>query len=181
MTTNKTLRNLLTATAAVALLSTGVLAQTAPSTQTTPMAPTTQAPATRGGASTTMSGNETTSSRIVGAAIYAPKQAGSRTDAASPMTTGSVSGFPTMSDADWKTMTSNHDRIGEIDNLVIGNDGRVHQVVMGVGGFLGIGEKSVAVNFTDVRWQMDSNGKVFGVIQRTKEQLNQAPAFVDRS
>ena len=38
------------------------------------------------------------------------------------------------------------ENIGDVNDIVIGNDGRVQSVVVGVGGFLGIGEKNVAVD-----------------------------------
>jgi hypothetical protein len=176
--------------------------------QTAPAAPAQTAPATRAQTNattqTTLAANEVTSTSIVGAAIYAPKAGGSAANrTADPATTASTAprtgtnaatpansnaaatasnmGFPSMGDAEWNAMKGNHDHIGEVNNLVVGTDGRIHQVVLGVGGFLGIGEKSVSVRFSDVRWMMDSNGKVFGIVQRTKQELEAAPRFVDRS
>ena len=35
--------------------------------------------------------------------------------------------------------------IGEVNDVLIGNDGKVRAVVIGVGGFLGVGEKNVAI------------------------------------
>jgi sporulation protein YlmC with PRC-barrel domain len=35
--------------------------------------------------------------------------------------------------------------IGEVDDLLVEKDGRVHALIVGVGGFLGIGEKDVAL------------------------------------
>lgn len=45
-----------------------------------------------------------------------------------------------------------HTRVGSIDEVLIGRDGRVESVVIGVGGFLGLGEKRVAVPFNQVLW-----------------------------
>lgn len=39
------------------------------------------------------------------------------------------------------------ERIGEINEVVLSKDGKVAAVVIGVGGFLGIGERKVAVKF----------------------------------
>jgi hypothetical protein len=39
------------------------------------------------------------------------------------------------------------ENVGEIDDVVLGRDGRVVAVIVGVGGFLGIGEKKVAIPF----------------------------------
>jgi sporulation protein YlmC with PRC-barrel domain len=41
----------------------------------------------------------------------------------------------------------NNETIGDINDVLIGRDGRVVAVVVGVGGFLGIGQKDVAVPF----------------------------------
>lgn len=40
--------------------------------------------------------------------------------------------------------------IGKIDDLLLGHDGKIASIVVGVGGFLGIGEKDVAVPFDAV-------------------------------
>ena len=37
--------------------------------------------------------------------------------------------------------------IGEVNDVVVGSDGKIRAAVIGVGGFLGVGEKSVAVPF----------------------------------
>ncbi|MGU3360064.1 PRC-barrel domain-containing protein [Methylobacterium sp. M6A4_1b] len=47
-----------------------------------------------------------------------------------------------------------HVRVGAIEDVLIGADGRVQAVVIGVGGFLGIGEKLVAVPYDAVAWNM---------------------------
>lgn len=41
---------------------------------------------------------------------------------------------------------ANGESIGEINDVVVSQDGSVNAVIIGVGGFLGIGEKDVAVN-----------------------------------
>ena len=45
-----------------------------------------------------------------------------------------------------------HVRVGEIEDLLIDGSGQIRAVVIGVGGFLGVGEKSVAVPFEDFSW-----------------------------
>src|SRR4051794_4921060 len=37
--------------------------------------------------------------------------------------------------------SNNNENVGDINDIIIGNDGRVQGVVVGVGGFLGLGEK----------------------------------------
>jgi len=43
-------------------------------------------------------------------------------------------------------------RIGDVNEILIDGSGNAKAVVLGVGGFLGIGEKSVAVPFSAVEW-----------------------------
>ena len=45
-----------------------------------------------------------------------------------------------------------HVKVGSIEDVVLGPDGRATAVVIGVGGFLGIGEKKVALPFDQVVW-----------------------------
>jgi len=46
----------------------------------------------------------------------------------------------------------------------------------GVGGFLGLGEKDVAINFQRVSWS-DRDGQRIIVVSATKEELQAAPEF----
>ena len=46
-----------------------------------------------------------------------------------------------------------NERIGEINEVLVDKQGKVEAVVIGVGGFLGIGERSVAVPFNALQWQ----------------------------
>ena len=45
-----------------------------------------------------------------------------------------------------------HTRLGDVRDLLIDREGKVHAVVIGVGGLLGIGERSIAVPFDQVLW-----------------------------
>ena len=72
------------------------------------------------------------------------------------------------------------DNIGEVNDVVIGPDGKVEAIVVGVGGFLGIGEKNVALKFDALKWQQDGTGDQWIVVDATKESLEALPDF-DRS
>src|SRR4029453_5823700 len=41
-----------------------------------------------------------------------------------------------------------NNKIGDVDDVLLGADGKITALVIGVGGFLGIGEKNVIVPFT---------------------------------
>ena len=69
--------------------------------------------------------------------------------------------------------------IGEIDDLVIGNDGNIQAVVVGVGGFLGVGQKDVAVPFTalHIARKADSASIDKITVSYSKDELKNAPKF----
>jgi sporulation protein YlmC with PRC-barrel domain len=46
----------------------------------------------------------------------------------------------------------NNDKIGDIREVIVDKSGKADAVVIGVGGFLGIGQKDVAVSFNDLKW-----------------------------
>jgi sporulation protein YlmC with PRC-barrel domain len=69
--------------------------------------------------------------------------------------------------------------IGDVNDIVIGKDGNVEAIVVGVGGFLGIGEKDVAVEYAQLNWA-EKDGDRWLVAPMTKEQLESQAAF-DRS
>ncbi|MFX0546239.1 PRC-barrel domain-containing protein [Roseovarius sp. S1116L3] len=71
------------------------------------------------------------------------------------------------------------DDIGEINDLIVTKDGQVSAVVLGVGGFLGMGERDVTVSMDDitvVREEGDGDDR-FLVVSTSKEALEAAPAF----
>lgn len=67
--------------------------------------------------------------------------------------------------------------LGKISDLVLDENGQVAAVVVGVGGFLGIGEKQVAVDFSALQFQIAADNTERYVLQTTKDQLTQAPDF----
>lgn len=70
--------------------------------------------------------------------------------------------------------------VGDVNDIIMTPDGRAVATIVGVGGFLGIGEKEVAVSIDNLHWQTNANGKTILVGDLTKEQLESAPGF-DRS
>lgn len=47
---------------------------------------------------------------------------------------------------------NNNEKIGDIQELIVDNSGKVDDVVLGVGGFLGMGEHYVAVPMEKLKW-----------------------------
>ncbi len=66
--------------------------------------------------------------------------------------------------------------IGDVNDLVIGKDGKVVSVVVGVGGFLGIGEKNVAIDYSQVDWQQ-RKGAWWIIVPTTAKELKGLPDF----
>ena len=54
---------------------------------------------------------------------------------------------------------TDNQKIGDIDEVLVGKDGKIHAVVVGVGGFLGIGEKDVAIPYDQVQWIADTQAQ----------------------
>lgn len=70
--------------------------------------------------------------------------------------------------------------VGKLNDLIASPNGQIEAAVVGVGGFLGIGEKDVAISPDQLQLATRSDGKTWLVIKANKQQLNDAPAF-DRS
>jgi sporulation protein YlmC with PRC-barrel domain len=66
--------------------------------------------------------------------------------------------------------------VGSVHDLIVGSDGKIAAAVLGVGGFLGIGEKEIAVPFSAIQaTQRDNDWHL--VVEATKEALKDAPAY----
>jgi sporulation protein YlmC with PRC-barrel domain len=68
--------------------------------------------------------------------------------------------------------------VGDINDLVFDNTGKISTVVLGVGGFLGMGEKDVGVPFGALTIGRGADGTRMIVVPFTKEALTAAPTFV---
>jgi hypothetical protein len=67
-------------------------------------------------------------------------------------------------------------KIGEIVDVLIGNDGKVDAFIVSVGGFLGIDSKDVAIPFSAVR-ATNKNGTWYLTMNATKDGLKAAPGY----
>jgi sporulation protein YlmC with PRC-barrel domain len=67
--------------------------------------------------------------------------------------------------------------VGEIGDVVMTQDGKVDAVIIDVGGFLGVGEKEVAVGMDNLAFMTDKDGNKYLYTNFTKEQLDAAPAY----
>lgn len=80
-----------------------------------------------------------------------------------------------LMDAD--VVGSNGDTVGEIEDVVMADTGKPAYVVLGFGGFLGMGEEQAAVPFSQLRVAVDEDGDKTYFIAMTEEQLKKAPKF----
>jgi len=70
--------------------------------------------------------------------------------------------------------------IGDVNDVIVSRDGKVDGLVVGVGGFLGIGEKSVAIKMSEIK-MMDTDTGIKLVMNANKDQLAAAPAFKSKT
>ena len=80
-----------------------------------------------------------------------------------PTTTTTTSSTPTENQAAGQLSISkqlnglyvyndSNENLGSINDFITDSSGKIQKVVIGVGGFLGIGERNVAVNFDQLKW-----------------------------
>lgn len=69
------------------------------------------------------------------------------------------------------------ERVGDINDLVFDRTGRISTVVLGVGGFLGMGEKNVAVPFSALTYNVGKDGVRVIIVAVSKDALQLAPTF----
>lgn len=68
--------------------------------------------------------------------------------------------------------------MGRISDLLVSEDNRIVGVIIGIGGFLGIGEKPIAVELDRLKRTATQEGGERLELNFTREQLEQAPQFV---
>jgi sporulation protein YlmC with PRC-barrel domain len=70
-------------------------------------------------------------------------------------------------------------KIGEINDVLVGKDGKFVAFIIGIGGFLGVDQKDVAVPFNSIRatWRPDWEGKWWLTMNAAQESLKNAPGY----
>jgi sporulation protein YlmC with PRC-barrel domain len=74
---------------------------------------------------------------------------------------------------DQDVVTVEGEEVGEIESVIISNDGRVNALVVGVGGFLGLGEREVALDWNQVN--VNNEGEI--ALNLSKEELEALPEY----
>lgn len=106
--------------------------------------------------------NDVLASQLIGMRVYAVQADIDATKA-----------YPAEARAEWAD-------VGEVNDVVLDWDGSVKAVVLGVGGFLGVGEKNVAIEMASLRKARESDDATewFLVVNTSKDLLTNAPAYV---
>jgi sporulation protein YlmC with PRC-barrel domain len=71
-------------------------------------------------------------------------------------------------------LDASNEKIGSIDSVMLGRDGKVQAVVVNAGGFLGLGERQVAIDWADIR--VSDEGKRI-TTALTRDQLKALPEY----
>ena len=69
------------------------------------------------------------------------------------------------------------EKVGDINDLLFDRNGRIVNVVIGVGGFLGLGEKNVGVPYGSLSITAGADGKRVVSLALSRDQLMSAPDF----
>ncbi len=72
---------------------------------------------------------------------------------------------------------ASNESVGDINDIRIDSSGKIAAVIVGVGGFLGLGEKSVALPFEQLSFTRDGDGGLVVTANVTKESLQSAPEW----
>jgi sporulation protein YlmC with PRC-barrel domain len=75
---------------------------------------------------------------------------------------------------------TNGDKIGEVGDVVIGSSGKLEGVLVDVGGFLGMGEHHVLLNWKDIKLE-GKGDDVTATVAATKESLKAMPEFTAKA
>ncbi len=67
----------------------------------------------------------------------------------------------------------NDEKVGDIKDLVMSSDNKVTHVILGVGGFVGVGEHPVAIPISEIK----ESGDKLTLQGYTKDQLKEMPAY----
>ena len=68
--------------------------------------------------------------------------------------------------------------LGKVNDLVMNTEGQVEAIIIGVGGFLGVGEKNVGVPFSQLARIEGAEGEAELVLDATQGDLTDAPEFL---
>ncbi len=74
-------------------------------------------------------------------------------------------------------LDADNESIGEVTDLITDKGGRIRALLIGAGGFLGIGQKDLAIRYRDITVTRDENDDLIIKANVTKEMVAQAPDY----
>jgi chemotaxis protein histidine kinase CheA len=156
------MKRLLMTTAMIAVGATGAFAQTQTEAPAADAKPAEMQASTNSSFRTESGPMEVQASEFIGMRVYTAENA---TDADS-----------------YAGIQDNWEDIGEINDVILSRDGAVEAVLVDIGGFLGIGERQVAVNMNAIKFVADDategdDSDYFLVMNGTKESFENAPEY----
>jgi sporulation protein YlmC with PRC-barrel domain len=174
-----TLKTLTLSGAAAALLASGAIAQTSPAPDATPPAAT-ETPAAPSGAMETPAAPSATETPAEPSATMTDQTMTDKPAGSIEYVTNVAADQLLASDITGMTVVNaGGEELGEINDLVIDQSGKPVVALIGVGGFLGIGEKDVGISFDQLQFATsEQNEQIARLDDATKETLEAAPAFV---
>ncbi len=100
-------------------------------------------------------------------------------DSATPSTRAQLTNGQISASAllDEKILNGANESIGDVNDIILDRDGKIASVIVGVGGFLGLGEKDVALPFDQLKFTTDEENDLVVTSTATKESLEAAPAY----
>lgn len=151
------LKRTLVSVAALALTASLAFAQSSTTSTTTNKSTTGTTIGTPGGSATTSTQASTTTSGNYLTTVDSKAWLGSK-----------LIGSPVYTSA-------SDERIGEINNIIIDSSGQVTGFIIGAGGFLGVGERDIAVRFQALKATTDDDNNLKLTLDTTKDALKEAP------
>ena len=91
------------------------------------------------------------------------------------MTTGEISASELL---DENIVNAANESVGDVNDVILDANGKVASIIVGVGGFLGMGEKDVALSFDQLSFARDNDSQLVVTTNATKESLQAAPSYV---
>lgn len=74
--------------------------------------------------------------------------------------------------------SSANEKIGDVTEVLVSTDGKVNAIIVSVGGFLGMGDRRVALPWEQLRFSSEGNDLVV-MATATKESLKEMPEYRD--
>jgi hypothetical protein len=76
--------------------------------------------------------------------------------------------------------SSANENMGRIVDVIVDRSGRVRAAVIDFGGFLGVGSRKIAVDWSALRFAPDRSSRDIVTLELTRDQVKEAPEYKDK-